>query len=370
VFGERAVLADARRPRRTEPASVYHNADIDYGPIDERVIAYVLAVLDVLLASSDAETLLDWRRPRLDVWRDTLSIIYPDGSIQLECSFDDESDDVATMLMDNTATDVDRSVYGVEDDDERTLEPRACAEHMLDIRRRERTPHVGVLVPANSSASTRMCRLSSLGFLPYGERGSMDARRTTTDWACTYTMSLRGLPAYALVVDDYADPATPLPYNARATALCRLDHMATLSVGYEVRGDAFIYREGDGQALDNGAVSDLLLHGRRLMIQPPSGSIRRLCDGLSALGHGYVRDTRYGTMARVDDEHLLLVVEAPPQLETTLVKDGARVRDASLGYADCRRHASMDEVGAEIERLRLTLHNRRLLSSILPTVEE
>lgn len=47
------ALAEARLPLRTEPASVYTNPDVEYGPIDERIIAFIVDVFNRLLDAND-----------------------------------------------------------------------------------------------------------------------------------------------------------------------------------------------------------------------------------------------------------------------------------------------------------------------------
>ena len=214
------VLARARTAR-TEPASVYYNSDVEYGPIDERVIAMVVAIFTLLIAAGEE------CRPILFVWRDELSIVYPDGSVMLDVGMDDD-DTVDVTLIDDTAP-IHLQVRGLA-----PASPAVYAETVLAIRRNESSNKTGVLIPVHGS--TRMCRLSSLGDV----------------WVNRLVCVLSSVSVYGFVFD----PLSGFPYNERATRLC----------GSEVCGDAFLFRV-DGAHVGNETVTSLLarcappLHG-------------------------------------------------------------------------------------------------------------
>jgi len=212
-------LALARAPTRIVPG---YYRDSEGGPIDERVIRYVVDVFNVLLDAHEDV------RPFLDVWRDELQIVYPDGSVDLACDLDDvKAGTVFACFADNTVPLHPNGVTLLEDANGRVLSPRACAERVLAARAREPLPRlVGVVIhPTTDRLSTSTTRLSALQF--------------------THPTSavVPAHPNYELM---YEKDDTTAPVNRHASSLA----------AREMRGEVFIHRR-DGTHIGNHTIHAL-----------------------------------------------------------------------------------------------------------------
>lgn len=215
------ALAEARLPLRTEPVSICTNPDVEYGPINERVIRYVVKVFNVLLDAADG------CRPHLSVWRDMLVIVYPDGTLWLECAFEDDELDVTIIDCTKPLHDCVRTLV---DTNGQCLSARACAEHVLDVRASEPMPRVeGVVIHVADSERpwTSTSRLSALQW----------------NIAATTSVPVPAHPEYELVFSQQSTSSQ----NRHATMLWPAG----------VRGEAFIYRR-DGTAIGNHTIHALL----------------------------------------------------------------------------------------------------------------